>query len=98
MRIVISEYMQARQTHRSSHAVAILAQAFERVVIADRQIHFSTGNQVMEIARRNVKALDRVRKRWENRMPRNIARHSRVKRGPPAHQSSPLVRFASHRV
>ena len=98
VRIVKSKHMQARQAHGSGHAVAVFAQPVERRVIADGQIHFRAGNQIVKIARGNVETLDRVRKRGKDRMARNIAGYGRIQRGAPARQAALLVRRAAHRV
>ncbi len=83
-RVVEAEYVQAGEADRARHAIAIFGEPVECSIGGDRQIHLRAENQVVEIARGNLEARDRVGERGKNRVAFGCARGGFVEhRAPP---------------
>src|SRR5262249_7525568 len=65
-RIAEAENVRASEANGAGHAVAILLEARKGGVGADGEVHFGTGDEVVQIARRHVVSRNGVSKRGED--------------------------------
>src|SRR6202044_887868 len=83
-RIVEFENVQASETDGAGYAIAIFAEAAEGGVARLGEIHFYAGDQIVEIARRNVVAAQGVGEGWEDWVRAGVADDGLIEHGAPA--------------
>jgi len=72
-RVAKTKDMQAGEPDGAGNSVAILGKLVEGRVGADGEVHLGAENQVMEVARRNLKARNRIGQRRKNCMAARLA-------------------------
>ncbi len=83
MRIFETENVHAGEPNRAGHTIAVFLQSLKGRVPRFHQVHFSAGNQIVEIARGNPITLYGVGKSRKDGMTTRIARHRVIQKHAP---------------